>query len=340
MAEEAIEAFLDADDPQSAERRDAISKALQERREKVLEERERKVETRRETSLAQEGVLKEIEVLLAAARAELDAARASDARGVALAEALDGANARLAAAERFVSEQARAVPPYDQRRVQAALGAIREDMAAAQDELQPKKKFGFKGNKKSKKAAAAPAATAAAEEKKETGKVIEDIGLTVRDKRDETVVISRADTHQKDVLLSDLRGCTVHVLGSPSTLHATGLVDCTLVCGPVSPSVFVDDSSACVFVLAGCQQLRTHRTTSSAFHLHVTSKAIVEDCSGVEFAPVDLDYPGLETDFSVSGLDGKVNNWDKVDDFNWLASDEPSPNWSVMDQGKRKKFVI
>ncbi|TRY72552.1 hypothetical protein TCAL_14117 [Tigriopus californicus] len=109
----------------------------------------------------------------------------------------------------------------------------------------------------------------------------------------------------------------------------TNLVDCTILAGPVSTSAFIDNSRDCRFVLA-CQQLRTHSTTHSHFYIHVTSKAIIEDCSDLKFAPYALKYPGMAEDFERTGLDWSVNNWNRVDDFNWLASDQASPHWSVL----------
>ena len=37
--------------------------------------------------------------------------------------------------------------------------------------------------------------------------------------------------------------------------------------------------------------------------LQVTSRAIVEDCSGIQFAPYTWSYPGIDKDFQDSGLD-------------------------------------
>ena len=31
----------------------------------------------------------------------------------------------------------------------------------------------------------------------------------------------------------------------------------------------------------------------------------------------------------------KSNRWDQVDDFNWLRSDQPSPNWDVLPPQQR-----
>ena len=40
----------------------------------------------------------------------------------------------------------------------------------------------------------------------------------------------------------------------------------------------------------------------------------------------------------LSGLDRSTNNWNLVHDFNWLASQEPSPNWLVLPEHQRTSF--
>ena len=87
--------------------------------------------------------------------------------------------------------------------------------------------------------------------------------------------------------------------------------------------------------MVACQQLRTHETTESDFYLHVTSKGIIEDCHLTRFAPYKFSYEGSVTDVLESGLSSDVNNWDDIDDFNWLSSDQPSPNWSLIPEEER-----
>ncbi|KAJ7369688.1 hypothetical protein OS493_037190 [Desmophyllum pertusum] len=82
-------------------------------------------------------------------------------------------------------------------------------------------------------------------------------------------------------------------------------------------------------------QLRVHSTTDSKFYLHVTSRAIVEDCSRVGFAPFNWEYEALQSDFKSAGLDPLENNWSIVNDFNWLKTDEPSPNWFIISEDQR-----
>jgi hypothetical protein len=99
--------------------------------------------------------------------------------------------------------------------------------------------------------------------------------------------------------------------------------------------VFVDGCVDCIFHLA-CQQLRIHNTKHCNFYLHVTSRAIIEDSTHVGFAPYSWKYENIELHFKTAGLDVNRNNWDLVDDFNWLASDKPSPNWHILKDSEKK----
>lgn len=73
------------------------------------------------------------------------------------------------------------------------------------------------------------------------------------------------------------------------------------------------------------------------FYLHVTSRAIIEDSKNVRFAPYNWSYENLDSDFEKSGLDTTTNNWNQVDDFNWLANDAASPNWTILPESVRKQ---
>lgn len=161
---------------------------------------------------------------------------------------------------------------------------------------------------------------------------VSECGFTKHD--NEFLTLSNADVEKKDVVLSSLTGCRVLIQGSPSTVHVTSVQDCIILCGPTSGSVFVDDCLKSTIVVA-CHQLRVHRTSNTSFYLRVTSRAIIEDCSSVQFAPYNWMYAGLDEDFRKAGLDQQRNNWNAVDDFNWLAADKQSPNWSVMDKDTR-----
>ncbi|XP_060803636.1 tubulin-specific chaperone C isoform X1 [Amyelois transitella] len=153
-------------------------------------------------------------------------------------------------------------------------------------------------------------------------------------KVNEILTLESDDLFQRDVALRNLRNCTVGLKGVMGTLHITNLDNCIILAGPVTSSVFVEKCNDCKIVVA-CQQLRMHTSSNCDVYLHVTSKGIVEDCTGIKTAPYNLYYDDLEKHFKMSSFDTNVNNWDRLDDFNWLAPDIPSPNWSTLDVSQR-----
>lgn len=63
--------------------------------------------------------------------------------------------------------------------------------------------------------------------------------------------------------------------------------------------------------------------------LQVISRVIVEDCSGIQFVFYIWSYLEIDKDFESFGLDRSKNNWNDVDDFNWLVRDMVFLNWSI-----------
>lgn len=151
---------------------------------------------------------------------------------------------------------------------------------------------------------------------------------------DKVLSLENEDLFQRDVALRNLKNCTIGLCGVMGTLHLTNLDNCIVLSGPVTSSVFIEKCTNCTIV-AACQQLRMHMSNKCDIYLHVTSKGIVEDCSNIRTAPYNLTYEDLEKHLNMSCLDRNSNNWDLLDDFNWLAPDIPSPNWSVMDVSQR-----
>ncbi|MGH0118912.1 UNVERIFIED_CONTAM: hypothetical protein FKN15_055466 [Acipenser sinensis] len=232
-----------------------------------------------------------------------------------LAGQLEDNSARILQLQKFLNDSMAFLPQYELRQAQSALQKLHSSLAEKRGELLPKKEVCLQIAQCNSNDVSAQCGFS---------NVVSQ------------VLIKRADEiNQRDVLLTHLSSCTLKLFGASSTLHIKHVRDSTILCGPVSSSVFIDHCSGCTFTFP-CQQLRTHNTTDSQAYQHVTSRAIVEDCSGVRFAPFTWIYPGLEEDFQVSGLDRERNNWTQVDDFNWLASDAPSPNWSVIPEEERK----
>lgn len=249
-----------------------------------------------------------------------------------LTSKFDSFSQRLTKLQKFVTESTLFLPAYDLNKAQEALSKLQSFIQEKREQFIPKKKFAFRSKKKEVEKAKEEKKEAIENEPKKLEVELYDCKFA--DVENDILEKKAEEIYQKDVMLTRLTNCTIKLYGAPSTVHMNKLTNCRILCGPVSSSIFITDCQKCVFVLA-CQQLRTHTTTDSGFYLHVTSRAIIEDCNTIEFAPYNLSYPTLNEHFTAAGLDRSKNNWNDVDDFNWLASDVKSPNWSIMPENKR-----
>lgn len=140
----------------------------------------------------------------------------------------------------------------------------------------------------------------------------------------------------KDVQLTKLEYCQVKIYGCPATLYMTLLENCEIFCGPTFASVFIESCRNCTFVLA-CQQLRVHSTVACKFYSYVTSRTVVESCKELQFAAYAWKYNRMDDHFEET-FHGRPNQWNLIDDFDWLSNDIPSPNWSFIDSNDRICF--
>lgn len=253
---------------------------------------------------------------------------------------LEEATHKIQHLQKFLNDSTVFLTQYELRQAQESVQKLQSSLADKRAEVMPKKKFAFRSRAAgASQQPAVPHSSSVGKPKEDPGHFVVDSAISAEQcgfsNAQNKVLIKRAkEVHQRDVLLSHLTNCKVRLYGSPSTLHIRNVRGCQILSGPVSSSVFVDECKESTLVLA-CQQLRTHNTTSTQIYLHVTSRAIIEDCHGVCFAPFNWTYRGVDDDFRVSGLDPKRNNWSEVDDFNWLAAGTPSPNWTVITESER-----
>ncbi|XP_041671257.1 tubulin-specific chaperone C [Cheilinus undulatus] len=317
-----------------------IQERLQKRHQERIEDAERRREAKESQSVAEEKgdyffstfnrERESIEELLSSC---------SGADKATLTQKLEEATAKTLQLQKFLSDSTLFLKQYDLRQAQAALQKLQTSLAEVREERLPKKKFAFKARTKATEKASTLVTDAPKPAVGSASTEVDGSALSVKcgfsNMNDVSLTKTAEEIQKQDVLLSHLTNCKVHLFGSPSTLHLKHIDRCEILCGPVSSSVFIDECKNSTLAFP-CQQLRTHNTTDTQVYLHVTSRAIIEDCRGVSFAPFSWSYPTLEEDFAVSGLDQNLNNWDQVDDFNWLAAGTPSPNWTVIPEADRK----
>eukprot|EP00040_Diaphanoeca_grandis_P023370 m.127072 g.127072 ORF g.127072 m.127072 type:complete len:340 (-) comp29244_c1_seq1:72-1091(-) len=234
--------------------------------------------------------------------------------------------------QQFLSDSVRFLPPYDVQQAQKQIEALEVAISKTQNELLPKKKFAFK-SRKQKKSDTVKVVDAAPKVAVIHGADLEN-KVQIADLTNATKMLNDNDINGKDVEITRLSHCKVDLVGQPNVLHIKDLHDCQVRIGPVSRSLLLTNCTKCRFSIA-CQQLRVHTTTDTDFYLHVTSRAIIEDCKTVRFAPYDWKYDGLEDDYVRSGLDKNTNSWNTIDDFKWLNPNQPSPNWSLIPENER-----
>jgi hypothetical protein len=263
-------------------------------------------------------------------------------------------------------------PDHDQSTYARGLKDFKEKLQKARSAGAPKAKFSFKGGRKIT-ASTPPAAAAAASSTSavnDSDATAQSSSITTpssthsayntalrqpSDARLRTTSFSTAEA----VLLDD--HAYIHIITSgrvPSggTSAITKLKHCIVnmshpsACGPASsPNMNIRDVEDSLLVVARVKgathvtnmrnsvlvlstgQLRMHDCKDVDVYLSCASHPIIENCQRIRFAPLPEAYANFTAQQSSSS---QTNQWDQVDDFNWLKQ-EPSPNWSVLPESGR-----
>lgn len=200
--------------------------------------------------------------------------------------------------------------------------------------LLPKKKFGFSGRKVTPKLALNPKLTLndkvdSSDKLQTTASSQSVVNWTLSNLKNEYICLKEEQVNGKDITIANLKNCFVELQGSAGSVQISGCQNCTLLCGPIARSLFAEYCKSCVLNVA-CQQLRFHSSTKCRIYLHVTCRAIIEDCKDIEIAPYNYEYDHINEDFILAGLNKEQNNYTDIADFNWLSPDVPSPNWHLV----------
>lgn len=230
--------------------------------------------------------------------------------------------------QNYLSNSTLFLPDYNVKGYQDTISKLVINLENTKTKLLPKKKFGFK---------AKPTATLeipSLKPLKNTTKISQNIEWTVQNKINEEVFLENDEVNNKDLTMSTLTNTLIIIKGHAGSLQLSNLKKCLIVCGPVARSVFADNCEDCTFTF-GCQQLRLHSSKNCSLYMHVTCRAVIEDCVNISVAPFNYSYNNIDIDFMKAGLDLKINNWEDVADFNWLSTDKVSPNWRRLSEDDR-----
>ncbi|PWA34132.1 CARP motif-containing protein [Artemisia annua] len=235
--------------------------------------------------------------------------------------------------EKLVAENSYFLPPYEVRSSLKTISDLKQTLDSVSSKLKPRKKFSFK-NKPAKKPETANIVTEDAyknEEHQSSYKVKDSPGF--RSIENEVLIKEFKGAEIGEYVLSDLTNCEVRLTGCFRTLFINRLKNCKIYVGPVLGSILIEEVEGCLFVLAS-HQIRIHHAKGTDFYLRCRSRPIIEQSSGVRFAPYCLCYDGIENDLKESNLYDDTGSWANVDDFQWLRAVQ-SPNWSILPESQR-----
>ncbi|THD22774.1 Tubulin-specific chaperone C [Fasciola hepatica] len=260
-----------------------------------------------------------------------------------LTKILDETLVRIENLQKRLNESSLYLTPFDCEQATLELKNLQTQFQSKREELLPTRKFKFTKNRVQK------TTTPAVSEVTPTSEITEHSGhipssLTKFDERfsltnfehDCQLVIPKpgcTDTIgvENSVYLAQLNRCTVHVRDVCGNLIARGLQKCRVYIYPVAGSVWLENCHQCDFVLAS-RQLRIHQTTDCRLGLHMASRPIIENSTGLQVAPYRLQYAALQSDLTRAGLSAEVNLWREVEDFSHPNKrlTTGSPNWSIL----------
>lgn len=190
-------------------------------------------------------------------RANLDAAPSAVPSTLPLL--FDKINKEILTLKNYLHQSKMFLKVFDIRRAQEELQTLETDASELEMKILPRKKFGFKNRRALKKPTLEKSHDVAdgvkdlkitesivnggAKQNNKLSSKLGDSACMILGKVDERLRLDAENVNKNDILLSDLTRCTVKIYGAPSTLHMVNLVDCTVLVGPVSSSVFAHDCS-------------------------------------------------------------------------------------------------
>jgi hypothetical protein len=121
------------------------------------------------------------------------------------------------------------------------------------------------------------------------------------------------------VSVNNLENCVLVIPNEAPAISLSNLKNCIIIAENVSASARISSVQDCKIALA-VKQLRIHDSSQTDFYVAVFGNPIIENCSGLRFAPLR----GTES-----------GPWDNVKDFNCPTTEESSPNWFVIPEAER-----
>lgn len=230
---------------------------------------------------------------------------AATSKGVSTRAVFDELVERIREFSRKLTVATRYLAAYDVQRAQQTLGELEQLVRGRKARILPREEFTFqRARLKQGMAIVQPSEVAVVPEARGEAEAVVRPTLV-----GETLFVGGAGT----ALVSDARMCTIEVAEGMSQLKCVRLEGCTVKCGALNGSLFVESCVNCTFEIAALWQLRIHNSSHCRFSIIIRSEPILEDCTAIVFSPF-------------GGITDASNLWNCAKDFNCVAG--VSPNYT------------
>jgi len=276
---------------------------------------------------------------------QLDPIKSEQEQRASLMSSYETISNRAEILKKYFTENTSFIPNYEVRKAQESISKLNRLMQEKRDILFPKKKFGFKSkqNMTTLEAAIETASSKVNKPEQRDSDKIENFNLesscNIRDLNETNLIKKSDEINGKDIAIVNVKNSTIQLCGNPSVIHVNNVENSVILSGTVTGSVFINNCQKCQVVVP-CHQLRIHETQNTHFYINVVSRAIIENCRSVQFAPYNWSYPRENSAQKLNDPleTSSVVNWQSIDDFNWLNQNEKSPNWSFLNESQWKKW--
>lgn len=98
----------------------------------------------------------------------------------------------------------------------------------------------------------------------------------------------------RGIMVTNSSNCIIRCLVPCPKLTINEVQTSAILSGPINGAALVIGMTASVLVIS-CRQLRLHRCRDCTLYLQCSSRPIIEECSGMQFAPFPEDFVGYHT---------------------------------------------
>ena len=219
------------------------------------------------------------------------------------------------------------LPGYDKLQYSKNYDEELEKVNNLKNKLFPKKKFAFsKANKKQNEIIKEKKEIVNKESIKEIKESETD--LIIKDMNNITKKYEEKEIKGKNnIIIENIINCNIYLLYDFKACYINNCQNCNIFLGCICGGAHITNCvNSKIYLIT--HQLRIHQTINSDFYTLTNSNPIIEHSKENVFHPLKIKYEGFENNLKKSGIDINNNNWNQVQDFQWLKKDK-SPNFNV-----------